>query len=318
MYGNNQGGVGTVSKRRKAAKIAAIILICHIALSFLTTKIIYDSIFGRYDAPDEAATASSLSDIMHPVSFPSGENMLSGKLFDGPGDSLVVIVQGIRSHAGNFACVIDRIVREDCRDVFIFDMTGSCESEGDSGIGFSQAIFDLHAALDYIDRAYDYDDIFLVGHSRGGYAACCVLPERTDIDGVVAINSPNSPMDAVMGGSVNTVGWLAYGNYPMLYLYQAMLFDFQTVSRSASDAIAQSNVPVLVIQAQQDETVRWDRFSIYAHKEDACDENVEFRLIDGGHSDVLYDKTGLDANRELWEQIEQFFSINCNHSYRYP
>ncbi len=301
-----------VSKGKRAAKITALILICHIALSFFVTKIIYDSIFQRYDAPDSAIADTSLSGIMTPVSFPSGENMLSGKFFDSPGDSLVVIVQGLRSQIGNYEPVIAKIVQEDCRDVFIFDMTGSCESEGDSGIGFSQAVYDLHAALNYIDRAYRYEEIFLVGHSRGGYAACCVLPERTDIDGVVAINSPNSPMDAVMGSSVNTVGWLAYCNYPMLYVYQAGIFDFQTVSLQAADAIGSSDVPVLVIQAQEDETVRWDLFSIYANQEDATNANAEFWLISGGHSSVLYNETESDINRELWDRVEQFLSEQCS------
>lgn len=292
-----------VSKKiKKAAAIAAAVLFCHLLLSFGITKLIYDSIFRRYDPADATIRDPSLTEIMHPVSFPSGEHRLAGTLFDGPGESLVVIVQGIHSHAGNYVPIIRQIVRNENRDVFIFDMTGSGDSEGDSGIGFSQAVYDLHAALDHIAQAYQYEDILLLGHSRGGYAACCVLPERTDIDGVVAINSPNSPMDAVMSGSVNAVGWLAYGNYPMLYLYQAMVFDFETVSQTASDAIAQSDVPVLIIQSRQDETIQFDRFSVYAHKSEFTDSKTEFLLTDGDHSSVLY-----EHNEEILDQIHRFF-----------
>lgn len=238
---------------------------------------------------------------MEPVSFLSGENTLSGKLFDGPGDALVVIVQGLHSHAGNYAAIIEMLVQQHQLDVFIFDMTGSGDSQGKNAIGFSQAVYDLNEALDYIDSACSYDDVFLLGHSRGGYAACCVLPGREDIDGVVAINSPNSPMDAVMGSSVNTVGWIAYGNYPMLYLYQAMLFDFKTVSEKASDVISQTDVPVLIIQAQQDETVRWDQFSIYANKDEISSDNTQFLLIDGNHSSVLQ-----DPQNAIWDTISRF------------
>ena len=300
-----------VSKRKKAASIAGICLVIHFLLSFLATKIVYDAIFGRYEAPQDTILDSTLTEIMDPVTFPSGENMLSGRLFDSTGDTLVVIAPGLRSHIGDFVPIITTLVQEYDRDVFIFDMTGSCESEGDSCLGFPQAVSDLHAALDYIDRAYDYEDIFLVGHSRGGYAVCCVLETRTDIDAAVSINSPGSPMDAVMGGSVNAVGWLAYGNYPTLYLYQALLFDFQSTAQTAADAINSSNTPVLIIQAQQDETVRWDRFSIYADKEEITGQNAEFWLVNGGHSDVLYDETGLDVNKALWERIEQFLSEQC-------
>ena len=301
------------SKRiKKAAAIAAVVLFCHLLFSFGITKVIYDAIFRRYDPPNATICDPSLTEIMHPVSFPSGEHRLAGTLFDGPGDSLVVIVQGIHSHAGNFAPIIRQIVQVGNRDVFIFDMTGSGNSEGDSGICFSQAVYDLHAALDFIAQAYPYEDILLLGHSRGGYAACCVLPDRTDIDGVVAINSPNSPMDAVMSGSVNTVGWLAYGNYPMLYLYQAMLFDFETVSQTASDAIAQSDVPVLIIQSRQDETIPFDRFSIYAHMEEISGDHIQVWLTDGGHSSVLYDTSTDSINSRLWETLNRFFLQTCS------
>ena len=297
-------------KRKKAIKIAIICIVFHFLLSFLATKFVYDSIFGRYDPPECTISDSSLTEIMDSVSFPSGENLLSGKLFDSPGDSLVVIVPGLRSHMGEFAPIIAELVQQYGRDVFIFDMTGCCESQGDSCLGFPQAVLDLNAALDYIDSAYDYEDIFLVGHSRGGYAVCCVLENRSDIDAAVSINSPGSPMDAVVGSSVGTVGWIAYGNYPILYLYQAMLFDFKSASQSAADAIANSDVPVLIIQAQQDETVRWDRFSICADKDQLSGSNAEFWLIHGGHSSVLYDETGLGVNGELWARINSFY--NCN------
>lgn len=287
---------------KKAVAITAILLVCHLLLSFLITKAVYDSIFRRYDHPDAGITDSALAEVMERVSFPSGEHTLSGRLFDGPGDSLVVIVQGIHSHSGNFTPIIHQFLEQYNRDVFIFDMTGSCDSEGKSGIGFSQAVYDLHAALDHIAKEYSYEDIFLLGHSRGGYAVCCVLENRSDIDAAVAINSPNSPMDAVMGSSVDAVGWLAYCNYPMLYFYQALLFDFEAVSQSAAEAIEHSSVPVLIIQAKQDETVAFDRFSVYANKEKISSENCQFWLIEGNHSSVLYEQ-----NEELWGQIDHFF-----------
>ena len=289
-------------RRKKVLSITAIILVCHILLSFLVTKVIYDSIFRRYDHPGSEITDSALTDVMHQISFPSGENTLSGKLFDGPGDSLVVIAQGIHSHSGNYIPIIRQFLEQYNRDVFIFDMTGSCESEGKSGIGFSQAVYDLNAALDHIAQEYAYEDIFLIGHSRGGYAACSVLTSRSDVDAVVTINSPNSPMDAVIGATFHTTGWFAYCNYPILYLYQAMLFDFKTVSQSASDAIDSCSVPVLIIQAQQDQSVIWNRFSIYANQDEISAGSSQFWLIEGDHSSVVY-----KPSEELLTHIETFF-----------
>ena len=297
-------------KRRlkKALAITAAILVIHTAITFLITKIIYDTIFDRYDHSHNLPPEhNAIAQMAEKVTFPSGENMLSGCLFDSPGDSLVVLVQGIHSHMADHYPEIMHIVQQDQRDVFIFDMTGSCDSQGDSTGGFPQAVYDLDAALDYIGKSYHYEEIFLFGHSRGAYAACCILSRRNDIDGVVAINGPNTAMEAVVGTSAAKVGWLAYGNYPMLWLYQTMLFGAADVSLSAAESIAQSSTPVLIIQAESDETIPPDSVSIYSHKEEITSPNAQFLLIPGGHSSVLYDISEITANPQLMGAADTFF-----------
>lgn len=291
---------------KKALVITAAILVLHTAITFFITKIVYDAIFDRYDhSPSLPPEHIAITQMAEKVTFPSGENMLSGCFFDSPGDSLVVLVQGINSHMADHYPEIMHIVQQDQRDVFIFDMTGSCQSQGDSTGGFPQAVYDLDAALNYIDDAYDYEKIFLFGHSRGAYAACCVLSRRNDIDGVVAINGPNTAMEAVVGTAAAKVGWLAYGNYPMLWLYQTMLFGAEDVAMSAAESIANSPTPVLIIQAESDETIPPDSVSIYSHKKEIT--NAEFLLIPGGHSSVLYDASESAANPELMTAADTFF-----------
>ena len=291
---------------KKTLAITAAILVLHTAITFLITKIVYDSIFDRYDySPILPPEHNAIAQMAEKVTFPSGENMLSGCFFDSPGDSLVVLVQGINSHIADHYPEIMHIVQQDQRDVFIFDMTGSCQSQGDSTGGFPQAVYDLDAALDYIDAAYDYEDIFLFGHSRGAYAACCVLSRRNDIDGVVAINGPNTAMEAVVGTAATKVGWLAYGNYPILWLYQTMLFGAEDVALSATESITNSPTPVLIIQAESDETIPPDSVSIYSHKKEIT--NAEFLLIPGDHSSVLYDDSNITANLQLMQAADAFY-----------
>ena len=290
---------------KKALAITGIILLLHSLISLVVTKIVYDSIFDRYDhTPVLYQEHTALAQSAKTVSFPSGDNMLCGRFFDSPGDSLVVVVQGIHSNMESHYPLIQQMVEKDQRDVFIFDMTGSCNSQGDSAGGFPQAVYDLEAALDYIDTAYDYENIFLFGHSRGAYAACCVLSRRSNIDGVVAVNGPNSAMEAVIGTSAHKVGWLAYGNYPFLWLYQTMLFGAEDVAMSATQSISESSTPVLIIQAESDETIPPDTVSIYSHREDL--PNAEFLLLPGGHSTVLYETSEITANPELINNVDRF------------
>lgn len=293
---------------KKVLTITAAVLTIHIVLSFVITKIVYDSIFSRYDpSPVLTQEHTAISRAATPVTFLSGENMLSGKLFDSSGDSLVVIVQGINSHIYDHYPLIAYMVEQDQRDVFIFDMTGSCQSQGDSTGGFPQAVYDLDAALNYIASTYDYEEIFLFGHSRGAYAACCILSRRDDIDGVVAINGPDSAMDAVVGTSAARVGPIAYANYPFLWAYQTFLFGAEDVGMSATESMLSSSTPVLIIQAQSDETIPPDTVSIYSHKDEISSANAQFLLLPGGHSSVLYDASETAANPELMHAADAFF-----------
>ena len=77
------------------------------------------------------------------------------------------------------------------------------------------------------------------------------------------------------------------------------------VSLSAAKSIAQSSTPVLIIQAESDETIPPDSVSIYSHKEEITSPKVEYMLCDAGHTDVLYDDDGT-ANDALIEEIHYF------------
>ncbi len=292
------------SKRRlrRILTIFAAALVSHCLISMVITKFIYDSVFPRYDAPVTARIPVQVAPV--PVSFPSGDYQLSGRLYDSSRDSLIVYVQGINSQTDEHAPVIDSLLS--CADVFIFDPTGAGESEGDNAIGFSQTVLDLHAALDYIDGAYNYEDIFLFGHSRGGHAVCCVASQRQDVDAVVSVNAPNSAMDAVMVPTLNTVGPVGYANWPFLWLHQALIFGAETASLQADECLSQISVPVLIVQAEDDTTVP-PEYSVYGHRETIPSSNVMFLLIQGGHTSVLFSEDNTQANEELFTAVYNFF-----------
>ncbi|MBQ8983602.1 MAG: alpha/beta fold hydrolase [Lachnospiraceae bacterium] len=303
------------------------------------TKIIYDGIFKRYDVETEVPDAlRQLVDLRESVTFYSGDNELKGYLYsaavipnnkqdkgtisitDGSNDDLsypmisgtplVVIVPGFHAESDDYLWQVQSLLDYEY-DVFIFDATGSGESGGKSYIGFSQELFDLDAALSYIEATYNYENIFLLGHSRGGYAACGMLDSEHEITAVVSVSGINSAMEAVIGSAENYVGPLAYGNYPLLWLYQVSLFDEDTVSLQADDCISNSEVPTLVVQGNEDDTAPMDAGSIYSHKDEITSDHVEYYVCDvpgqNGHTDLLFDSDGT-ANDVLMETIDTFFN----------
>lgn len=299
----------------KAWKIIIIAFIIHLVILFGITVIIYDSCFVRYDAEqsDIPLQLIPLVDKRQDVSFKCGSNMLSGYLYgDGSSEGIVIVAPGFNASMDNYLWQIQSFTDYGW-DVFSFDSTGSCMSEGESAVGFSQEILDLDAALTYIENNHNYDNIFIFGHSRGGYAACGLLESDHNITAVVSVAGINSAMEAIIEPVANHIGFLAYGNYPFLYLYQTILFGKDIVEIEAAEAISDSSVPTMIIQGVNDTVAPVDTSSIYAHRDEITSLYAEYYLCDipgqDGHTDLLFDNDGT-ANDALMNIINQFYSKN--------
>ncbi len=291
-------------------------LIMFSAVSMVATIIIYDSIFTRYDAdvtpiPEELM---QMVDNRQKKEYLSGENKLSGYLYksetDNGRDTLIIIAPGFRASIDNYLWQISSLLDYGW-SVFAFDTTGSCKSEGESAIGFAQELCDMEATLEFVEKngRFGYNNVVLLGHSRGGYAACCALSLSFDVSAVVSLSGINSAMEGVIGSATEYVGPLAYGNYGFLWLYQAMLFGTETLNLSADEEISQSEVPVLIVHGAKDTQVPADKFSIYSHKDEIESDAVEYIICEkenqDGHLNLLFDADGT-ANDELMYKINDF------------
>jgi alpha-beta hydrolase superfamily lysophospholipase len=93
-----------------------------------------------------------------------------------------------------------------------YNCTGSYESEGKSTIGFSQAVLDLDAALNYVEQEDSLNglDVLLFGHSWGGFAVTNILNYDHDITAVVSVAGVNSAKTFVENIMLDRLGvvWL--------------------------------------------------------------------------------------------------------------
>lgn len=286
-----------------------ITLAMFLVLYMAVTKLVYDGIFRRYDPQ----TAVSQVPQRETPRFSSGEHELQGYYYPGSEKKILVLVApGFHAGADNYLEQI-RYFQDLGWGVFSFDPTGSYRSEGDSYVGFPQEIYDLQAALDYLQEQelYGYEELVLFGHSRGGYAVCAMADTSYEIAAIVSVAGSNSAMDAVMEPAHEAVGPLAYVNYPFLWLYQSMLFDYETANLEISQILCEAKIPTLIVHGVSDDTVSHDAFSIMAHKEDVHSPKVEFLSWEeagaDGHVDILYDPNG-SANAELMEKIRVFIT----------
>lgn len=301
---------------KKVLKGIIIFLILYITVSMIATKTVYDSVFERYNADDNEVYASYSQEVISSCvrySYKHSDYNLTGYLLkaDNPLNKLIIIVPGFHSVCRNYAGIMNEFSLKGY-DVFCFDSTGHGESGGESSVGFSSIIADLRATVEFINNnsEFGYDDVFLFGHSRGGYAVCCMINELDNISAIVSVNGINSAMDGIMSYSVDAVGKISYLNYPFLWLYQSMLMGSDVVGLDAYEEICDSSVPSLIIQSEEDEILNDGKYSVYAQRDENAPDVSGFVMytVDGkdGHTSVLYDDIG-NVNPDIVNMAVDFY-----------
>lgn len=276
------------------------------------TKVAYDVAFARYDPPAGESRLSARQEQRRCLKFSAGANLLCGYLYEGGREALVVVVPGYSAGADDYLQQIDSLLAYGW-GVFAFDPTGSCASGGDSAVGFAQTLCDLNAALGWLEAqdCFGYEKLLLLGHSRGGYAACCALELPHKVAGVVSISGVNSAMEGVLSPLVARLGPLAWAGYPLIWLYQSSLFDADTLHASAARALGRSEVPVLLIHGNGDCVIPMDAFSVVAHRNEIQNDRVEYLICtengQNGHSNLMFEADGT-ANARLMAAINAFFA----------
>ncbi len=307
---------------KKVFMIVLIVLLIYSSLSMIATKIIYDAIFDRYECVNSTVPPTLQPMVEQGVksNYLSGENQLTGYLYQSNAadkqDTLIIWVSGHHACSHSYLWQINELLALGW-SVFVFDATGCCASQGDSAVGFSQELLDLRATINYVEKCnrFGYNELVLLGHSQGGYAACCALASDFDISAVISVSGVNSAMEGVIGAAREYVGPLAYANYGFLWLYQSILFDVDTLNMRANDVIAKTSVPVLLVHGDNDQQVPVDRYSIFSYKNEIDNPKVEYALqsLEGhdGHTDLLFDDDGT-ANDRLIAQIHGFLQRNIH------
>lgn len=304
------------NKKLKKVLISIIAVLTLLAVCFLTTKIIYDNIFSRYDCKASVSSDSlkGIIDYRKNFRYKCEKISLSGYLYESNSeakkDTLIVLAPGFNACSDSYLWQIKEL-NDYGWSVFAFDTTGCCSSEGKSSVGFPQEIIDLKATLDFIENnnRFDYKNIALLGHSRGGYAVCCALACEYNISAVVSVSGINSAMDGIIGSSKQYVGNFAYANYGFLWLYQTMLFGDDIVNLRADEILSNTDTPVLIIHGENDKTYPTDKFSIISKRDKINNDKIEYFICsspeNSGHTDLLFEDDGT-ADDRLIMTIDNF------------
>ena len=114
-----------------------------------------------------------------PVEFDSDGNLLKGFFYSYPGfreDTLLIFCHGIGGGHRSYLTEIDLLAKAGYR-VFAYDNTGCFASEGKDIRSMSRSLADLCNAIEFLKCEgifQSYENVCVLGHSWGGFAAGCI------------------------------------------------------------------------------------------------------------------------------------------------
>ena len=291
--------MGGNKKKRSPMKVFGVIVL---VLTLLTgglsaaTVVVMRMMFGRGDYTDPALDVYNRYDPewkdIHPreeVRFTSGKNTLTGFIYGMENEEprgLLVFAHGIGTGHESYINQLMWFVERGWR-VFTYDATGSGHSEGDGTVGLVQSALDLDKALTYAesDERLSGLDVYLLGHSWGGYAVSAVQNFDHDIKASVEISGYAYPQEMLDAGAVMTMHTKAAVIFhPFAWGYNKLVFG-EYAGLNAVDGINKSGIPNLLIHGDKDDFVPYSTAGIISKSEEFTNPNVQYYTITGEYAD---------------------------------
>lgn len=281
-------GVGEINMTYYILIILAVISIIGIVGLVAIPLVIYNIGFGhRHNNKDDGITLliSDFSKLRRKkVKFKSNKKELIGYIYNYNLDvdykGIIIIVNGHSNTQNNYLSEIDFFTRKGYL-VLSYDGTGCGESEGRMMKGYPQWVYDLNNVLSVIESEKQFKNlnIYLFGHSIGGYAAVTVLNfSHPRIKAVVSCSGINSGKEYVKHFSKQKP--CLFSKYMVLFFkyYERLLFG-KMADYTAAGGINNSNTKVMIIHSKDDTSVPMN-CSILAYKNEIRKDNVEFILLE--------------------------------------
>lgn len=269
---------------KKVIRIIVLILTVVVVLSWVAAFVILHMVFGRRDEVPVTELRYDLSmEEDYPrqqIEFSSDDSLLYGWLYDTKEDrGLIIVANGFGAGADSHLPEIRRFVDEGFR-VLTYDGTGIRRSGGDGTKGLTRSVVDLENAVGYVkkDDALSDLQLFIYGHSAGGYAAAICAEDCPEVDGIICVCAFDEPAQLMLSKARKYAGFPVYLGYPAVLLRERLVFKDNS-GRRASDALGESKVPALIIAGSADDTVPYEQ-SIYARKDEIDDPDAVYVMID--------------------------------------
>lgn len=286
-------------KLKTAVSSILISVVIYVIASFMVVMLMHEGIFARveeyeYDSfmtyGDMGKYYSSREITLNSEGYP-----LYGRIYDNT-DKLVIFGHA-KGGSGEDMMAEAKFFLDNGFSAMVFDFFGHGASEGPSQFGLHQAAIDLKNAIEFA-KGEGYSEIYLYGIGIGGYAAASCA-DSEGVKAVASISSFSSVSDMTLEYATEGMSILGYLEYPIMMLYQYLLFG-SGLENDAVSGINASDVPAIVINGTEDDTILYDGAALINCADEITNPDVVFRTVENGkHSSLMRS----EAARELLDEF---------------
>lgn len=244
--------------------ITAIVLIVILFVLFIIALLIHNSMFKKRYKPDPLITLYKKEEfdlISEDIEFICGKDTLRGSLYYKDGydnNTIVVFCHGMWSSIESYMQDIGYI----CQNGFLvlgFDYTGTNKSDGKNTKGFGQSVKCADSAINYIKSNPKLKDknIYVIGHSWGGFAACNIPYYHPDIKKVVAM-APFVSITQLFKGMLSKKLWILI---PFIKLVDMIKVGSYSL-RSSLKTFENYKGKVMIVHSKNDHMVNYNRHTM--------------------------------------------------------
>lgn len=301
--------------------VCLVVIIFIIASYIIMTKLLKKS-FGRMNF-EEGKELISYNDIKDKYerleySFKSKNNILKAYIYrKEESEKLVVYVHGMcPGHQGYLSDIISFMERG--YNVFTYDFTATGASSGNYYCGVNQQYFDLKCAIKFLkeNNLFGYKDIYLYGHSMGGYAVGCCSDEI--FSGIVSISGFDSHIDELVAAfSKNANGFVKVVAKVMLSIKYLIDQGFK-YNIKAHNVLMNTTVNTLVIHGTNDELVPFEKISILSKKDLINNNKVKYiemsDELHNSHNSVIASTNCVKYQKEKMEIYKKVLEETKDHN----
>ena len=175
-----------------------------------------------------------------------------------------------------------------------FDYTGTDLSDGKKLKGLAQGVKSLSYAIDFIQKESDFKnaDIYVVGHSWGGFSTLNVIKYHPEIRGIVAMSPFVSIFQLLKGMLPKKLYWLI----PFV-----LGIEFISCGRyalvNAKRSLHNYQGKALIIHSKDDPMVNYNLNTEILQKK-CLNKKVKYYIVDGKGHNPNYTKEAIQALQE--------------------